>query len=119
LLGWDDGRIANRPAPALALDDGDRVDLSTDGQAPTGHVAHLPHALGREQREDPSTVPDRGCLLNDGVALRPAAIDPRRARAPTKVRIAPNDSVASGCRDGTSSCLPSTPWFSGDLPMPG
>jgi len=88
LMGWDDGRVADCPGPALVLSDGNRADLSTDGQAATGHVAHLSHALGREQSEDLSTVCDRGCLLNGGVALRPAAIDPagldrpRRSGAP-------------------------------------
>jgi hypothetical protein len=84
LMGWDDGRTANRPGPALALGDGDRAELSTDGQAPTGHVAYLPHALGREQREDPRRSATAGACSTTGVALRPAAIDPAGPEHPRR-----------------------------------
>src|SRR5215211_1038487 len=118
-MGWDDGRTANRPGPALTLGDGDRAELSMDGQAPTGHVAYLPHALGREQREDPSTSATAGACSTTGVALRPAAIDPAGPERPRRSGSPRTTVQPADAGDGTSSCLPSTPWFIGELPNAG
>jgi hypothetical protein len=118
-MGWDDGRVTDCPGPALVLSDGNRADLSTDGQAATGDVVHVPHALGREQSEDPSTSATVGACSTTGVALRPAAIDPagldrRRRSGSPRTTVQPADAG-----DGTSSCLPSMPWFIGELPNAG
>src|SRR5215211_7757121 len=103
-MGWDDGRVADCPAPALVLSDGNRAELSTDGQFRRVMLPTCPRPRPRAVR---SLDGPRPWVLTRrrGVALRPAAIDPRRARPPTKVRSAPNDSAASGCGDRTSSCL--------------
>jgi hypothetical protein len=72
---------------------------------------------GRQQRADPGTVRDDRLLGH-----RPGvpAGDSRPPPDPTahKCQERPNDSAASGCRDGISSCPSSTPSFIGDLPMP-
>jgi hypothetical protein len=94
--------------------------VSSTNQGPATKTIMLPTcptAWAASSERIPVRSATTGCSAT-GLALRSAARAPRRTRPLTNVRSAPNDSAANGCRDGTSSCPPSTPCSIGDLPMP-
>jgi hypothetical protein len=97
LMGWDDGRVADCPGPALVLMMGIAPSCQWTVKLRRVMLPTCPTPSAVSSEKIPRRSRPRVLARRRGSAA-PGGDRPRRARAPTKVRIAPNDSAASGCR---------------------
>jgi hypothetical protein len=87
-MGWDSGRVADCPGPALVLSDGNRADLSTDGQLRRVMLSTCPTPSAVSSQKIPRRSATVGACSTTGwrCARRrstPAGLDrPRRSGAP-------------------------------------